>query len=73
MLKEPVCFDAVFRLTCGTPNQSSARFIASLAFSSLFSGKRSSHSGKRPGAVDSTKLAMAIPSFQSLLKFFTLS
>jgi len=58
-------------MTCGTPNQSSARFIASVALSRALAGSRSSQSGKRPGADDSTKLAIAIPSFQSLLKFLT--
>lgn len=54
----------------GTPNQSSASFIAVVALSVALSGDISACSGHRPGATASTTAAMSVPSFQSLFKFF---
>ena len=61
----------IFILTCGMPSQSSASFIACVAFSSAVSGFMMAYSGHKPGAIASTKAAIVVPSFQSLVKFFT--
>ena len=55
----------------GTPNQSSASFMAWVAFSRAFWGLISACSGHRPGATASTRAAMSVPSFQPLVKLFT--
>ena len=56
-------------LTIGTPNQSSASFIANVAFSRAFFDSIKSASGHSPGAIESTRAAIAVPSFQLEVKF----
>lgn len=57
--------------TWGIPSQSSASFMAWVAFSRAVCGFMTAYSGHSPGAMASTKAAMVVPSFQSEVKFFT--
>ena len=59
------------QLTCGTPNQLSAKSIASVVFFRASVSFHSSQSGHNPGATESTKAPTAFPSFQSLVKLLT--
>lgn len=60
-----------YKLTCGTSSQSSASFMAWLAFCWAFLGSMMECSGQRPGARASTRAAMRVPSFQSDVRLFT--
>lgn len=59
-------------LTIGTPSQSRANVMAWVAFSRGVSGDIVYASGQRPGAVPSTRAAIIVPSFQSVVKLVTL-
>ena len=65
------CNNDVIKLTWGTSSQSSASFMAWLAFCWAFLGSMMVCSGQRPGAMASTRAATRVPSFQSDVRFFT--
>ena len=54
--------------TIGTPSQSSASFMACWAFARASFASISSASGHSPGAMASTRAAIAVPSLQHVVK-----
>lgn len=57
--------------TGATPSHFSAASIASLMFFTAFAGSHLCQLGQSPGARASTRAPNVVPSFQSLVKFFT--